>query len=61
VKSLIDKYEKLPQYLKDNARFCVWKQESGKGKIPYQANGKRAKANKIKYLYRFQEGSGCSR
>jgi putative DNA primase/helicase len=47
VKSLIDKYEKFPQYLKDNARFCVWKQEAGKGKVPYQANGKRAKANKV--------------
>ncbi len=46
MKSLIDKYEKFPQYLKDNARFCVWKQETGKGKVPYQANGKRAKANK---------------
>lgn len=47
MKSLIDKYEELPQYLKDNARFCVWKQEAGKGKVPYQANGKRAKANKV--------------
>lgn len=46
MKSLINKYKKLPQYLKDNARFCVWKQETGKGKVPYQANGKRAKANK---------------
>ena len=47
MKSLINKYENLPQYLKDNAKFCVWKQESGKGKVPYQVNGKRAKANKV--------------
>jgi putative DNA primase/helicase len=46
-KYLKDKYENLPQYLKDKAKFCVWKQESGKGKVPYQANGKRAKANKV--------------
>lgn len=25
----------------------MWKQEAGKGKVPYQANGKRAKANKV--------------
>jgi putative DNA primase/helicase len=47
VKNLIDKYENLPQYLKDKARFCVWKQEDGKGKVPYQVDDKRARANKI--------------
>jgi putative DNA primase/helicase len=31
VESLIDKFENLPRYLKDKARFCVWKQEDGKG------------------------------
>jgi putative DNA primase/helicase len=55
VKSLIKKYEELPQYLKDNAKFCVWKQESGKGKIPYQANGKRAKANNIYTFIDFKD------
>lgn len=55
MKSLIKKYEELPQYLKDNAKFCVWKQESGKGKIPYQANGKRAKANKINTFTDFKK------
>ena len=55
MKSLIDKYEKLPEYLKDNARFCVWKQEAGKGKVPYQANGKRAKANKVNTFTDFKK------
>lgn len=55
MKSLIDKYEELPQYLKDNARFCVWKQEAGKGKVPYQANGKRAKANKVNTFTDFKK------
>ena len=55
MKSLINKYENLPQYLKDNAKFCVWKQESGKGKIPYQANGKRAKANNIYTFIDFKD------
>ena len=55
VKSLIDKYEKLPQYLKNKARFCVCKQEAGKGKVPYQANGKRAKANKVNTFTDFKK------
>jgi len=55
VKSLIDKYEELPQYLKDKARFCVWKQEDGKGKVPYQVNGKMARANKINTFTDFKK------
>ena len=47
VNGLKEKYENLPQYLKDNAKFCVWKQECGKGKVPYQVDGKKARANKI--------------
>ena len=47
VKSLIDKYKDIPDYLKDKARFCLWKNEAGKGKVPYQVNGKKAKANNI--------------
>ena len=47
VKYLKDKYENLPQYLKDKAKFCLWKNEIGKGKVPYQVDGKRAKANNI--------------
>ena len=43
----IKKFEKIPDYLKDNARFCLWKNEAGKGKVPYQTDGKRARANKI--------------
>ena len=55
MKSLIKKYEELPQYLKDKAKFCVWKQESGKGKVPYQVNGKKARANKINTFTDFKK------
>ena len=60
MKSLIKKYEELPQYLKDNARFCVWKQETGKGKVPYQANGKRARANKINTFTEYRKQNGIA-
>lgn len=37
-------YEKLPQELKDNAHFCLWRKESRHGrqtKVPYRANGRK--------------------
>lgn len=52
---LKEKYENLPQYLKDKAKFCVWKQEDGKGKVPYQVNGKMARANKINTFTDFKK------
>lgn len=55
VKCLKDKYENLPQYLKDKARFCLWKSEVGKGKVPYQVDGKRAKANNISTFTDFKD------
>ena len=55
VKSLIDKYKNIPDYLKDKARFCLWKSEVGKGKVPYQVNGKRAKANNISTFTNFKD------
>lgn len=36
-------YEKLPNELKVNAMFCLWKYEA-QGKVPYQVNGIRAKS-----------------
>lgn len=33
----------------------MWKQEAGKGKVPYQANGKRARANKVNTFTDFQK------
>ena len=36
-------YEKLPNELKENAMFCLWKYEA-QGKVPYQVNGIRAKS-----------------
>jgi hypothetical protein len=38
-------YENLPNELKENALFCLWKYEMRNGrktKVPYQTNGKRA-------------------
>lgn len=38
-------YEKLPEQLKKDGRFCLWKYEKRNGrmtKVPYQTNGKRA-------------------
>ena len=38
-------YEKLPEQLKKDGRFCLWKYEERNGrmtKVPYQTNGKRA-------------------
>ncbi len=29
------------------ARFCLWRNEAGKDKVPYQINGKRTRANNI--------------
>ena len=43
-------YEQLPNSLKVNGVFCMWKYEMQKGKkskVPYQANGYRAKSNDI--------------
>lgn len=37
-------YEKLPQELKDNARFCLWRKEERNGrptKVPYRINGRK--------------------
>ncbi len=36
-------YEKLPTELKEKAVFCLWKHEAN-GKVPYQANGSKAKS-----------------
>ena len=38
-------YEKLPEQLKKDGHFCLWKYEERNGrmtKVPYQTNGKRA-------------------
>ena len=38
-------YEKLPEQLKKDGYFCLWKYEERNGrmtKVPYQTNGKRA-------------------
>lgn len=42
-------YEKLPDDLKRNARFCLWKYETRKGKptkVPYRTDGRRADSTK---------------
>lgn len=38
-------YEKLPEELKKDGRFCLWNYEERNGritKVPYQINGKKA-------------------
>lgn len=38
-------YEKLPEQLKKDGRFCLWKYEERNGrmtKVPYQTNGRKA-------------------
>jgi len=47
VKHLNQQYGNLPQDIRDNAVFCLWRYEERKGqvkpaKVPYQVNGKRA-------------------
>ena len=37
-------YEHIPQSLKDNEPFCLWRNENGR-KIPYQISGMRASAS----------------
>lgn len=44
------KYDNLPQYIKDNGSFCLWKYEERKNgekpiKVPYQVSGKKAMPN----------------
>lgn len=37
-------YEALPQYVKDNARFCLWRYQERNGKqtkVPYRTDGRR--------------------
>lgn len=42
-------YNSLPNYMKDNGLFCLWKYEqlgdSKLTKVPYQANGIKAQPN----------------
>ena len=47
-------YEKLPEQLKKDGRFCLWKYEERNGrmtKVPYQTNG-RKRAVPIKIPFR---------
>ena len=56
-------YEKLPEQLKKDGRFCLWKYEERNGrmtKVPYQINGKRASSADKKYLFGFSIGSQCN-
>lgn len=46
-------YEKLPEQLKKDGRFCLWKYEERNGrmtKVTYQTNGRKASsADKIPF------------
>ena len=49
-------YEKLPEQLKKDGRFCLWKYEERNGrmtKVPYQTNGRRCRVENG-LLYRIQ-------
>lgn len=49
-------YEKLPEQLKKDGRFCLWKYEERNGrmtKVPYQTNGRRHRGENG-LLYRIQ-------
>lgn len=51
-------YENLPQYLKDNALFCLWKLETRNGKptkVPYRIDGFRANSTKASDFTSFSE------
>ena len=42
-------YETLPRYVKENARFCLWRYENRnekKTKVPYRTDGKRVDSTK---------------
>ena len=50
-------YEKLPEELKKDGRFCLWKYEERNGritKVPYQINGKKASSADKKLFQIFE-------
>ena len=55
-------YEKLPEQLKKDGRFCLWKYEERNGrmtKVPYQTNGRKA-SSADKIPFGFSIGSQCN-
>lgn len=49
-------FEKLPEELKEDGRFCLWRYERRKGrldKVPYRPDGRRADATDIKHYVDF--------
>ncbi len=51
-------YEKLPIYVKENARFCLWRYEDRNGKktkVPYRIDGRRADSTKLSDFSPFTE------
>lgn len=49
-------FEKLPEELKEDGRFCLWRYEERKGrldKVPYRPDGRRADATDIKHYVDF--------
>ena len=51
-------YEKLPQELKDKARFCLWRREERNGKptkVPYSVLGCHADTSNIATFADFQQ------
>ena len=51
-------YDNLPQYLKDNALFCLWKYETRNGKttkVPYRIDGYRADSTEASDFVCFSE------
>lgn len=51
-------YHRLPQSLRENARFCLWHYEERNGKptkVPYQVSGRRADSTDITTFASFEE------
>jgi len=54
-------FEKLPDELKQEGRFCLWKYEGRKGrlnKVPYRLDGRRADPTDIKHYMDFNLAAG---
>lgn len=55
---VLSQYHRLPQSLRENARFCLWRYEERDGKptkVPYQVNGRRADSTGITTFASFEE------
>ena len=57
-------YRNIPEELKQNGLFCVWRREKRKGnmtKVPYQRNGYGASTTERRHFCGFEEAVRLSK